>query len=83
MLPDNPKDLRARRTALKIPHKMMAIGIGLSPTDILSIEADALIDGCESEITDFYTYWIGRLERQIQEQLDLQIKHIQDGMRFR
>jgi hypothetical protein len=45
MSPANPKDLRARRAALEIPHNILAIGIGLSPLIILSIEVDALIDG--------------------------------------
>ena len=36
-----PKDLRARRVALKIPHTVMAAGIRLLPDTILSIEANA------------------------------------------
>jgi hypothetical protein len=83
MPPPDPKDLRARRTALKIPHKVMAIGIGLSHVDLLSIEVDTLIDGYESELADFYGYWLNRLERLTKEQLDIQIKHAQEGRRFR
>ena len=75
MPPPNPKDLRARRTALKIPHKVMAIGIGLSHVDLLSIEVDTLID--------FYDYWLNRLERLTKEQLEIQIEHAQEGRRFR
>jgi len=83
MPPPNPKDLRARRTALNIPHKVMAMGIGLSHLDILSIEADTLIDGDKSELADFYAYWLNRLERLTGEQLEIQIKHAQEGRRFR
>jgi hypothetical protein len=83
MPPPNPNDLRARRTALKIPHKVMANGIGLSHLDILSIEADILIDGYASELADFYTYWLNRLERLTEEQLKMQIKHAEEGRRFR
>jgi hypothetical protein len=83
MPPPNPKDLRARRTALKIPHKEMAIGIGLSHVDLLSIEVDTLIDGYESELADFYGYWLNRLERLTKEQLEIQIEHAQEGRRFR
>jgi hypothetical protein len=83
MSPANPKDLRARRAALEIPHNIMAIGIGLAPLTILSIEVDALIDGYESEAADFYAYWLGRLERLTQEQLDMQIAHAREGRRFR
>jgi hypothetical protein len=83
MPPPNPKDLRARRIALNIPHKVMAIGIGLSHLDILSIEADTLIDGYESELADFYVYWLNRLERLTEEQLEIQIEHAQEGRRFR
>jgi hypothetical protein len=79
----NPKDLCARRTALKIPPTEMAIGLGLSPPDILSIEADALLVGHESEKADFYTYWLDRLERLTKEQLETQIGYARKGMRFR
>jgi hypothetical protein len=83
MPPSNSKDLRARRTALKIPHKVMATGIGLSHVDLLSIEVDTLIDGYESELADFYAYWLNRLERLTKEQLQIQIKHAQEGRRFK
>lgn len=83
MPPSNSKDLRARRTALKIPHKVMANGIGLSHVDLLSIEVDTLIDGYESELADFYAYWLNRLERLTKEQLQIQIKHAQEGRRFK
>ena len=79
----NPQDLRARRAALKIPYKMMAIGIGVSPMDILSIEADSMIEGFESELGDFYEYWIDRLERLTDEQLSMQIEHALAGRKFR
>jgi hypothetical protein len=41
----------------------MAIGLGLSPQHILSIQVKALADGHESETVDFYTYWLDHLER--------------------
>ena len=61
----------------------MAIGIGLSPDAVLSIEVDALIDGYQSETADFYAYWLGRLERLTKEQLEMQIGHARKGRRFR
>ena len=79
----NPKDLCARRAALKIHHAVMAIGLGLSPTDILSIEAAALVVGHESEKADFYTYWLDRLERLTKEQFDKQIARAGAGRRAR
>ena len=79
----NRNDLRARRAALKIPHNIMAIGIGLSPDAVLSIEVDALIDGYQSEAADFYAYWLGRLERLTKEELEMQIGHARKGRRFR
>ena len=52
-----PKNLRARRLALKIPHSVMAIGLGFSSSDILAIEEEqALGDGHESERVEFYAY---------------------------
>jgi CheY-like chemotaxis protein len=81
--PTKRDDLGARRAALKIPHNIMAIGIGLSPDAVTSIEVDALIDGCQSETADFYAYWLGRLERLTKEQLEMQIGHARKGRRFR
>ena len=74
-------DLGARREALDISHNVMAMGIGLSPMEILSIEARVPIDGHER--TDFYIYWLARLERLTREQLALQVTHAQEGRRFR
>jgi hypothetical protein len=42
-----------------------------------------LIDGDKSELADFYAYWLNRLERLTGEQLEIQIKHAQEGRRFR
>jgi hypothetical protein len=51
--------------------------------DILSIEADSMIEGFESELGDFYEYWIDRLERLTDEQLSMQIEHALAGRKFR
>jgi hypothetical protein len=76
-------DLRARRTALKIPHAIMAAGLGFSSGEIISIETAALADGDENERAEYYAYWIGRLERLTQEQRDTQVAHAREGKRFR
>ena len=73
----------ARRAALEIPHEVMVIGIGLPETEILAIEAAALIVGYESETADFYAYWLGHLERLTQEQLEMQFRNAHEGKRFR
>jgi len=79
-----PKDLRARRVALKIPHSVMAIGLGLSSSDILAIEEEqALGDGHESERAEFYAYWLDWLARLTREQRDEQIAFARAGKRFR
>jgi predicted transcriptional regulator len=77
------KDLRARRAALEIPHDTMATGTGLSSADILSIEADVQVDGYESDLAEFYVYWLDRLERLTKEQLNKQIARARAGRRFR
>jgi CheY-like chemotaxis protein len=77
-----PKDLRARRVALKIPHSAMATGIRLSSDTILSIEANALVDDRDGEKADYYAYWLGRLERLTKEQFDEQLEHVRQGRRF-
>ncbi len=76
-------DLRARRARLDIAYDTMAIGAGLSPAEILSIETFALADGYQSETADLYAYWLGRLERLTKDQLALQVAHARDGRRFR
>jgi hypothetical protein len=81
--PANPRDLRARRTTLNIPHDTMAIGTGLSPADILLIETLSLTNDYQSETVDLYAYWLGRLERLTKDQLDMQIAHAQEGRRFK
>jgi CheY-like chemotaxis protein len=78
----NPKDLRARRDALGIPHAVMATGIRLSPHTILSIEANALVADRDGEKADYYAYWLGRLERLTKEQIDKQLEHARQGRRF-
>jgi hypothetical protein len=77
------RDLRARRTALNIPHTIIATGLGLSSSEILAIETNALVDGHQNERAEYYVYWLDRLERLTQEQRDIQIAHARDGRRFR
>jgi hypothetical protein len=77
------RDLRARRTALNIPQTIMATGLGLSSSEILSIETNALVDGHQNERAEYYVYWLDRLERLTQEQRDIQIAHAREGRRFR
>jgi hypothetical protein len=76
-------DLRARRTALKIPVAIMAAGLGFSCDEIISIETAALDDGDKNERAEYYAYWIDRLERLTQEQRDTQVAHAREGKRFR
>jgi hypothetical protein len=76
-------DLRARRTALNISHAIIATGLGLSSSEILSIETAALVDGHQNEKAEYYVYWLDRLERLTQEQRDIQIAHAREGRRFR
>jgi hypothetical protein len=77
------RDLRARRTALNIPQTIRATGLGLSSSEILSIETNALVDGHQNERAEYYVYWLDRLERLTQEQRDIQIAHAREGRRFR
>jgi hypothetical protein len=77
------RDLRARRTALNIPQTITATRLGLSSSEILVIETNALVDGHQDERAEYYVYWLDRLERLTQEQRDIQIAHARDGRRFR
>jgi hypothetical protein len=61
----------------------MATGLGLSSSEILSIETNVLVDGHQDERAEYYIYWLDRLERLTQEQRDIQIAHARDGRRFR
>jgi hypothetical protein len=75
------KSLQARRSALKLTRPMMSIGLGL-PSQVIVMIEEGMDARPENDKTDYYLYWLDRLERLTSEQLDQQLERIRAGKRF-